>query len=155
MSGLPSGPVSLPAGTLAFIDDGYTEQGYIASEPGQYPAIRFEFRRMTTSEAKQYQADLRRLPDQNDVFALNELGARYLVTHLLSWDIMDSKGVVMPIAAAFLAHKIKREVFARLLRIVSGQGPSDMDPEWNSVENEPEIAAASGQITQEGSAKNS
>ena len=155
MSGIPSGPISLPAGTLAFIDDGYNEKGYIEALPGQYPAVRFTFRRMTTTEAKQYNVELRRLPDQNDIFAMNELGAKYLASHVVTWDIRKANGETVPIAVAFLAQRLKREVFGRLLQIVSGQAPSDMDPEWKAQKDEAEIASALGERTQETDEKNS
>jgi len=135
---------TLPAGTLAYIEDGYSECGYIEAELGQHPAIRFEFRRMTGDEVRAYKRELDRV-NKDDMMAMRRLGAAGLVKSVSWWSLERPDGMQIPIDVDFLVNRLKPEVYSRLVQITSGQTPSDLDPEWEADAGE--VSAASGKLS--------
>ncbi|EAQ81665.1 MULTISPECIES: hypothetical protein [Blastopirellula] len=100
-----------------FIEDGYTEQGYIAEAPNLYGALQFEFRPMLHQESDDAVAAMTRAPNSS-----TSVVAAALAQHLTKW---SAKG---PITADRLV-KMRVKLLERLYGIVSGARVSDVPPE--------------------------
>ncbi len=100
-----------------FIDDGYTETGYIAARDGMHGELRFTFRPMLSEEVDAVGSVL----DQNNVARSHETIRGVLVKHLTSWS--DER----PINAASV-RILKPALWNRLYLIVAGKQASDPDP---------------------------
>lgn len=105
---------------VGFIDDGYSESGFIAEEPGLYPAVTFTFRPMLPTEYGQF---LGRLANDNEEKARHEM-ARWISTKLVEWDLRDSRGNTVEITPQNVV-RIKEPLLVRLWRIVSCRDASD------------------------------
>lgn len=105
-----------------FIDDGYTETGFIAGGDDR-PAILFRYRPMTAAE---WMGLLQRCDGRN-LEEARRLEADALQKHVESWDVKDRSGNAVPLKAAMLL-RLRQEAFRRLFAIVSGQEKSDSHP---------------------------
>lgn len=113
----------------AFIDDGYTEDGYIVEEPGLYPAVRFRFRPMLATE---YGAMLVTLVT-NQFPKIRKDMAEAVSQRVKEWDVVDRHNQPVLISTANLL-KIKDPLLAKLFRIVSCQEASDQCDEAPDIE---------------------
>ncbi len=130
---------------LGFIDDGYTEQGFVRGEPGLHPDVRFEWRPSVPEELDRYNADADRLKGTE----LRKHAARFLAAKLVSWDLRNGKGDVVPISLPNVL-RLKDGLFMHLLRVTLGIRASDVDPRWDEErrrreEADREAAEAAGQ----------
>lgn len=138
----------VPAGTFATIDDGYDEKGFIKAVEGLHPAIRFEMRRMTAEEQRRHQKTIRRLGDNDTEYF--GVAAEMIAGHVTWWDVRHfdrhlKDASALPITKDAILRKLKPEVIAKLVSILSGMTPSDLDPEWESKEDADEMAVAAGE----------
>jgi hypothetical protein len=106
-----------------FISDGYTELGYIAAVDGMHGKLRFTFRPLLPEEVDEVQAVL----SQDNVARSHEIIRGVLVRQVKSWS--DD----LPVSADSL-RTIRPSLWNRLYLIVSGQQPSDPDPEATAEE---------------------
>lgn len=117
----------------AFIDDAYTETGFIPEVDRLYPSITFDFRPMTVAEWMQY-------VHEADVLKLNEVQAnqsKLIASHLVKWNLRDRSGNIVPINPQTM-QKLKPQLSSKLFKIVSGQEPSEsvpVDPEASDAKN--------------------
>jgi len=102
-----------------FIDDGYTEAGYIAAVPGLHGALRFKFRPMTRMERM---GNLSRLSKCRDDEQAEQKAVEFLAKRILEWDA----GRPVTVAALKGLHP---ELLTRLAQVVNSFSPSDPDPE--------------------------
>jgi hypothetical protein len=123
--------------TLAYIPDGYTEDGFIAAEPGIHPAVNFTYRPMLHEEVVQVDVEAARKSGSNLP------AARALAEKLVEWDIVDHKGKPLTIGFEVLS-KLRGKLFLKLWAIVAGFRASDDKP-----------ANETGQATLENDLKNS
>jgi hypothetical protein len=115
--------------TENFIDDGYTEQGYIAEAPLVHTAVRFEFRPALSHErAEVHHRKVFEMPPEKR-FALY---AREVEKRIAKWDL-TCNGEPLPIKAA-KAVRIKPDLLEKLINVITGVAPSDVDPEWSDEE---------------------
>lgn len=131
---------------VAYINDGYTERGYIAGVPGLHGPLRFAYRPALLEEVTAYNRGADKLKDHE----LNKYAARWAAGRLQSWDLTDHKGNPIPIAADALLRLRSPRLFYRLVRIFLGDEASDIDPAWSAEEAEQErrdrvAAEAAGQ----------
>jgi len=135
--------------TTPFINDGYTEKGYIPAM-GEVPAIRFTFRPTTKHQLNQC---LEKTNGKKDTEA-GGVEAMEIAKKIVEWNIVDGNGTEWPIKAENLL-KLRPPIYNRLAQIVLYGLPSDIDPDAPRP-TDPEIKAlleAAGGV--EGSQKNS
>jgi hypothetical protein len=133
----------LPDSTSAFIDDGYTEKGYIQPLDLVHPAVRFTYRPTLIEERGELRG---KIALETKEARREQLTAAALAKHLLSWDVRDKSGNVVPTTANFVL-RVKPALFDRLAMIVLfGNEGGDVDPEWTESEKrnhrEEELASA-------------
>ncbi len=100
-----------------FINDGYTETGFVAAVDGMHGELRFTYRPMLPEEVDAVQAVL----DQDNVARAHEAIRGVLVKQVKGWS--DK----LPITADSL-KTIRPLLWNRLYMIVAGRSPSDPDP---------------------------
>ena len=106
----------------AFIDDGYTESGYIAEIPRLHPSLSFEYRPMLATERNRA-ADEAEKPNADPTKVMVEWLAKKLVT----WSL-DRK----PDAAAL--SRLRPKLLTRLYAVVAGNDASDALPDGPAPE---------------------
>lgn len=127
-----------------FIDDGYTEEGYIANEEGYHGELEFTFRPALPRLADRVTALL--MADKWEAFW--DAAAKALASEpklLQSWSLKGAGGQDVPITAANI-QRLKPRLAHKLWSVVSGNRPSD--PREGDL-------PAGGKIDLEGDAKNS
>lgn len=142
-----NGSASSRAGEFAALEDGYTERGYVAAAPGQHPAVRFEFRRLTVEERRAWARRVGRIRKDADDGEFDAMAAELVAQHVAWWDVTLPSGKTLEISEARIARSLKPELTTRILEIVSGQRPSDLDPEWDAHQDAEEIEQAIGHVT--------
>lgn len=100
-----------------FINDGYTEAGYIAAVERMHGEMRFTYRPMLPEEVDEAQAVL----DQNNVARSHGLIRGILVKRIIDWS-SD-----LPVTVESL-RTIRPVLWNRIYMIVAGRSPSDPDP---------------------------
>jgi hypothetical protein len=103
-----------------YIDDGYSELGYVKANPGIHEEFRFKFRPMLVAD---YSA-LREQNDKMSAAAYDRLVASAMVKQLVSWEMMDR-----PIAVTSVL-RLRALLFTRVYLIITGMEASDTDPLW-------------------------
>lgn len=107
-----------------FLDDGYTEKGYIAAEPGLHGALRFEFRPMLLAQRTPLLDRWEKLePTKRDAIM-----AEFVTPNLLSWSLTDARGATVPISAANVL-RLRPALQGKLVNVIMGLAAGDMDPE--------------------------
>lgn len=110
---------------LAYIDDGYTERGFLTAIPGLHPAVAFSYRPMLLTELARF-AERTAHASQD---AVRREAARWLSLKLVEWDLCDSQNRTVPIFATTFPLdnllRVKPCVFVRMWKIVCGDAPSD------------------------------
>ena len=112
-----------------FIDDGYTEDGYLAAEKGFHGELSFRFRPM--------------LPEQRDgidqvtIKEGSVKGCKAIATAIAnkvsSWSLKNAKGEDVPITPAN-AGRLRPRLFDKLWAVIAGRMPSDPKPDAGSEE---------------------
>ena len=112
-----------------FIDDGYSEDGFLAAEKGLHGDVTFSYRPL--------------LPEQRD--GIDEVtlkqgaaqGAKVicsaLAKNLVAWSIKDSKGQAVPIKPGAIG-RLRPRLFDKLWAVVAGRMPSDVKPDASQAE---------------------
>lgn len=121
----------------AIIDDGWTERGYVAEAQGLHPACRFEYRPLLRQEAYQISREIDRAGADQYLPIL----ARHLAAKLVSWDLTTRHGDKAPINEQTIL-RLRPRLFERLVEIVWGREPSDVDPATGRRPDQPDLAAA-------------
>ncbi len=145
---------------LNYIDDGYTEDGYIAAIPGLHGEFRFTFRPMLVAERSTVLGKhVLDLPESQQDITF----AKAMASRLKSWSLVDKNGKPVPINQD-VAMRLKPALFRRLFAIIAGTEAADPDPLATTVAldqaAEDALAAAVAgtsvrQLTEERDAKNS
>lgn len=110
---------------MDFIDDGYTEQGYIAAVDGIHGALEFEFRPALVKLADKITGMLQ--TDRPNWEGFADSAAKALARDpglLKSWSLKNGKGDAVAITEANLL-RVRNQMFHKLWMIVAGQLPSD------------------------------
>jgi hypothetical protein len=124
----------------AFIDDGYTLDGYIAENPGLYPAVEFQYRPMTRRETAVLEGDIMRTRDAE---AGETEAAKVVARKLVSWNLVDRAGKPVPISADNLL-RLQPVLGGTLLEIVRGRRASDRKPDQQAEPTRPNPDDAAG-----------
>lgn len=107
-----------------FIDDGYTEAGFIRAEPGLFDCdLRFAYRPMLPEERDSVAEGIERRKAHEAV----QLVARTIAAHVSEWDLRDAKGEPVPVGERTI-RRLRPRLFDRLYFVISGRQPSDPDP---------------------------
>ena len=147
---------------LRYIEDGYTEDGFVRQRRGMFDQdLRFLFRPLTVAqrEAMLFKCAKRRAKgDDAGIVAELALQAGVVAKQILEWDYKRPDGKPIPISAESLL-KMKPMLFSAVCSIVQGYEPSDLDdeaPHLQAKNDEAEIAEIlGGGSTEEFDAKNS
>lgn len=108
-----------------FIDDGYTQQGYIAEVPGLHGPLRFEFRPFLVEERAALFASL----DKMSRDAYERKCGHAVADRLVAWDVTDRNGKPVEITGPNVL-RLRPTVEDKLLSIMLGVKPTDIDPAW-------------------------
>lgn len=106
-----------------FIDDGWTESGYIAEAPGLHPACRFEYRPMLRSEIYRCAREAEKATDD-----YLPVLAKWLAKKLVAWDLCGKDGRPAATTPDVLL-RLRPRLLDRLVDVVWGREPSDPDPD--------------------------
>lgn len=112
-----------------FIEDGYSEQGYIAAIDGIHGALEFEYRPAIGKLADRVTGMIQ--GDRVNWEAWWEAVGKALAVDpglLKSWSLKDAKGNAVPITSANI-QRVRQLLIHRLWMIVAGQLPSDRRPD--------------------------
>jgi len=108
---------------LDYLEDGYTEDGYIAAAPGLHNAIEFRYRPLTSDERSTIldkTAKVQTAPLRNAVIR------EHLVKQIESWSIVDKNGAAMAITVETI-KRLKPAVFDKLWDIIGGWAGSQRE----------------------------
>jgi hypothetical protein len=114
-----------------FIDDGYTEEGYIKADEGVHGALEFTYRPMLPGQRDKAMQHLRREPA--DYAAFHEAARKALAgtkdtpARLVSWNLKDRDERPVPITEANVG-RIRARLFDKLWFILIGELASDPKP---------------------------
>lgn len=100
----------------AFIDDGFTQEGYIAGVERLHPPLSFSFRPMTHADTEKFVALAAR---EGSVMA--DTYAKFIEKHVVSWSLSR------PCKQAIVC-RLRPSMLKKLFGIVSGGVPSDPLP---------------------------
>lgn len=112
-----------------YIEDGYTQPGYIAAAEGLHGPLEFEFRPALGKLADKITSLIQ--GDRPDYEAFWNAVAKALGSEprlLQSWSLKDSKGQAVPINEAAI-QRVRQLMVHKLWMIVSGHRPSDPRPD--------------------------
>lgn len=118
------------------IEDGYTEDGYIAAVPGLHPALRFRFRPMLPEEREAISDVIRQKP----IAQGNKLMCEALAARIKSWSATNNKGEPLEITPSNVA-KLRPKLQGSVYSIIAGYQASDLDPDAPEQADEPEDLA--------------
>lgn len=99
----------------AYIYDGYTEMFRLKEAPGLYEEINAEIRPKTAQEVSRMSAVI----DKIDGETQRRRAADFLVPHVISWDLKDQKGDILPITVETLL-RLRQQVYSWILNCVCG-----------------------------------
>lgn len=110
-------------------DDGYTEKGYVKTDPGLHDQFRFTFRPMLVEEqTKMFEAS-----DKIDPVAYNGKAAEVMADKLVTWNLVDKTATPVAIKPENIL-RLKPRLFTRVYGIILGTQSTDIDPEWSGDE---------------------
>lgn len=113
-----------------FIDDGYTEEFYIAAVPGLHGALAGQRRPMLPREVSRAVHQCQQHeehPEQVDL-----LCAAVMADKLVSWDFRDRRGNDVAISPANIL-RMRASLMNKLWGLVLGTRASDLDPRYEST----------------------
>lgn len=115
---------------LRYIEDGYTEDGFVRRRPGMWDQdLRFLYRPMTRGQQQMLaQKCFKRREKGGDASVLDELNfqAQAVAKCLCEWDYKRPDGKEIPVSGESLL-RMKPMLFAAVCAIVCGYEPSDPD----------------------------
>ena len=134
-----------------FIDDGYTQEGYIASVEGVHGSLSFTYRPLIVEQR-----------DAIDDVTIRQGGAKgsracaaALAQQVSKWDLCKGNAEPVQIESANLT-KVRPALFDKLYAIVAGRRPSDPRPTSTKSEDKDYITTLlNGVAMPEDGAKNS
>lgn len=108
---------------IAYIEDGYTERGYIAEVEGLHPALAVTYRPALPSEVNAFYRSIEGVkPEEVEAKA-----AEWIATRLSSWDVKD--GGNRPVTCgAYYAQRLRPKLFFKLLKCLRGEEAWDQNP---------------------------
>lgn len=116
----------------AYIHDGYTRRAYIAAEPRLYPAVRFTYRPILTSDRAVVAAAVRGANPRRG----EEIVAACIERYVDEWDIEKQSGnrrCRVELRASEIL-RLQPRLFVRMYRIVMGIEGGDADPDGDEPE---------------------
>ncbi|WP_417390218.1 hypothetical protein [Gimesia sp.] len=116
--------------TQAYIDDGYSEEGFIKEVPGIHQACRFKYRPIMPGEYREALHHWSEISAAEKSTRINET----IVKLLESWDL-EFKSKILPIDVATL-ERLKQPFVDRLFNVVTGSDISDKDEQKKQVSKE-------------------
>lgn len=114
-----------------YIEDGYTQKGYIAAVPGLFDALRFEFRPLVATDQSAHAKEEKKFSGP----AWARFAADFMAKRIVSWDAKKQDESPVPLRGPEVA-KIQPALFGRLYGILNGTDASDLDPDWSQAEKE-------------------
>ena len=120
-------------GFPAYIHDGCTLDGYIAEQPGLYPAVDFKYRPAIRQERTVFYERIRKAPSGA---AGDKEVAQAMKHQLVSWDIKDHNHKSLAITAPIIL-RLQPALFERIWEIIVGNQGSDARPD-GPTDNEEE-----------------
>jgi len=112
----------------AFIDDGYTLDGYIAERHGLHSELQFTYRPLTRREDVALVAAISSLPsNEQGMVDSEQKSAECVAKHLVSWSLKNRAGAAVPISPDNV-QRLQPIVAGRLLQIIRGREASDRRP---------------------------
>lgn len=140
-------------------NDQFTEQGFVKAFPQAFDSnVRFRFRPLSVVDV----GHLNDLSGRMDQPAFDAKCASMMESQIVEWDVAHSDGTKADITAENIL-RLKPVLFNILYGIVSGQRPSDLDPEWSQEEKgerndttwqSVQQSKVPGLVREEGSTKN-
>lgn len=117
-------------------DDGFSQPGFIEGVPGLYPDLRFTFRMMLRTDVADFFDKTGRVKAGQG----EKIAANTMAEHISDWSMIDQDGDPVPINGANMIRPnnkraLPTRLFNRLLGIITGMEPSDIDPKWSDVES--------------------
>lgn len=108
-----------------FIDDGYTDIGFVAEIPRQMPSIRFQFRPALVEE----RAVAREKMEGRSVNEIEKITAMILVRHIVAWDLVNPRTSELVDISAKSLLMLKWPAFDALAtQVLWGTRAPDFDP---------------------------
>lgn len=141
-----------------YINDGYTEEGFIAAVPGLHGELRFKYRPFLVEE----EFVLSTAAEKMDPAKGHRAYVSAIAARLVEWSLADRNGKTVEIAAASVG-KLCIPLWYRLKTIMRGLGPLDIDPSATDQQKEESADLALtailegkpiGQLTEEANEKN-
>lgn len=114
----------------SFIDDGYTEEGFIAAVPGFHGSLAFTYRPLLAETRDKLQR-----AQMTDVEKGHKIAREELSRAIKSWDLSDRNGTKVQIAPANIA-RLRPMLQDKLYGIVTGQMASDLKPDVTPAADE-------------------
>lgn len=126
----------------AWIEDGYTKDGYVARIEGLHPAISFRFRPMIQPERSRIQHEQKRAktPEESEAMAAREIARR-----VTEWDITKANGDLVSISEKNVLRVQPNAFYAIWLQVLGATGP-DAKPD---LDNSSDLHTAYDGETQE------
>ena len=107
--------------TRAYIEDGYTEEGFIKEVPGIHEAVRFKFRPVLASKQRETLDRWHEIKSEVKSERINNL----IKEQLVEWDLTFNKKL-LPIETKIL-ERLKQPVVDRIFNIITSTDKSDED----------------------------
>jgi hypothetical protein len=105
--------------TSAIIKDGMTLDGTVAASPGRYPTVKFRYRPALPEDVFSYMET----PTPTGKARLDAT-LTLLTKQLVSWDVVDDAGGMVPITDAIL-RRTHHVVLTTMLNAITGYGPAE------------------------------
>lgn len=110
-----------------FIDDGYTEEGYIAAEDsGIHGPLEVSYRPILTAARDGVTKFLTRTPPDYDAYA--EAAQKTVARNLSAWSLKDKSGNKVTISEANV-RRLRPALFDKLWSLMGGMRASDKRPD--------------------------
>ena len=122
----------------SYIPDGYEEKAYIEGVPGLHGPLRFSYRPMRVEEGSEFYHGLNGLKPRE----AERHTAKMLASKIRTWSLRGRDDDALKVESKTVLG-MQRRLFQRLLAIVIGSEPSDLDPEWSDDEQD---AYVSGKV---------
>lgn len=117
-----------------FLDDGYTEAGYLKAVDGIHGCLEFEYRPALVKTADRITGLIQGERPDWERFA--DSAAKAMATDpglLKSWSMKNRKGESVPITVDNLL-RVRNQLFHKLWMVIAGQMPSDGQPSKPNLE---------------------
>ena len=127
------------------VEDGNNYNGYVAANPGVYPALFFSYRGITAREKskqdgkrKALEMDFTMAPDRRGEQA-EIIRARAVADHVSAWDYANASGEPRPVTVDVLLDEIPLSLYNRLYGIITNFQGCDPLPDGTLIEEYNEV----------------